>query len=218
MPEPTDEEKKAAADKEAADKAAKEAEDAAEAAKNVAKGLTPEDRASLEAVVAKERAATRAAEKAAREAQKKLDDIAAQSLTETEKLKKEAEDGKALATAATDKLRRANLMAALHDAGVQNVKAAVRLLDGVEYDDSDEPKNLDDAVKSAKAEFGEQMFQAIKPGPANINGGGGNGAPSDGPSLTADEWAAATAAGMSPEEFKHYQDPKAGPFKAPAST
>ncbi len=174
-----DDEAKAAAEKEAAEKAAADAKAAEEKAANAAagKGLTPEDRAALEAVVAKERAATKAAEKAARDAQKKLDDIEAAALTENEKLKKEAEDGKALATSATEKLRRANLLSALADEGLTGAKAkaAVRLLDGVEFTDTDEPKNLKDAMKAASAEYGEDVFKAAAGGHGSADAGKGSG-------------------------------------------
>lgn len=191
---------KAAADKAEADKAA-----ADKAAAEKEKGLTPADRAALEAVVQKERAATKTAEKAAREAQAKLDKIEADSLSETEKLKKQAEDGAKAAVTATTKLRQANLITALADKGLAGgkAKAAARLLDGVEYDDEDEPTNLDVALDAAKASYGEDMFAAgeptkPKPGGTANGGDGGNDAKVE---LTADELEAAKATGTTPERY-----------------
>lgn len=205
---------KAAAEKEAADKAAQEKADADAAAKAAEAKLGDAGKAALDA----ERKARRDAEKAAKAAQAKLDEIEKASLSETERLKKEAEDGKALATSATEKLRKANLMAALSEAGVSNVKAAVRLLDGVEYDDSDEPKNLDAAITAAKAEFGEQMFKTAKPPAPDINGGGGGGDVDKAPQLTAEELAMAKSFGMTPVEYAAAKDPGWQPPAAAAKT
>jgi hypothetical protein len=160
-------------------------------------------KAALEA----ERTARKAAEKTAREAQKKLDAAEAEKLSETEKLKKEAEDGKALAATATDKLRLANLRDALADKGFAGAKAkaVVRLLDGVEYDDGDEPTNLDAVLKTAEKEYGE-LVKPGKPAAPDIDPGGGGGGKA--PALTADELAAAKAAGMTPEEYANYKSPQ----------
>jgi hypothetical protein len=206
MPTPEEE----AAAKATAEKAAKETEAAAEKARadEAAKAaLGDAGKAALDA----ERKGRKEAERAAREAQAKLDEIEKASLSETERLKKEAEEGKALAASATDKLRRANLMAALSEAGVGNVKAAVRLLDGVEYSDDDEPKNLDAAMTAAKAEFGEAMFKGSKPTAANIDGGGGGGDRDRAPSLTAEELAIAKSFDMTPEEYAAEKDPGYNP-------
>lgn len=107
-----------------------------------------------------ERSARKAAEKKARDAEKKLADIDAQNLTETEKLKKAADDGTARAAMATERLQRANLLSALSDEGLtgKQAKAAARLLDDVQFDDDDEPTNLADALTAAKALFGDSMF------------------------------------------------------------
>lgn len=216
MADPTEQEKaeaaKAEAEKQAAETAAKEAEAKAaeeKAAADAAK-LGDAGKAALDA----ERKARKDAEKAAKEAQKKLDDIEKQSLSETEKLKKEAEDGRKLAESATDKLRRANLITALADQGLAGGKAraAARLLDSVEYDDDDEPTNLDDAIKAAKAEYGEDMFKGAKPKPGPTDGGGGND-PEDGPKLTADELQMAKSFGMTAEEYAQFKSPTAEPAK-----
>lgn len=112
-----------------------------------------------------ERQAKRDAEKRATAAEGKLKTFEDAQLSETEKLQKEAEEGKALAATATDKLRKANLVSALSDHGLTGgaAKAAARLLDKVEFSDDDEPKNLEDAIKAAKAEFGEAIFTGATP-------------------------------------------------------
>jgi hypothetical protein len=125
--------------------------------------LGPNGKAALDA----ERKARRDAEKAAREAQKKLDDIEAANLTKEQAAEKRATDAEAKVTAATEKLRKANLITALSDEGITGgkAKAAARLLDAVEYDDNDEPTNLADAITAAKAEYGEDMFKGATPAP-----------------------------------------------------
>jgi hypothetical protein len=98
--------------------------------------------------------------KDAREAQAKLRQLEEQGLSETEKLKKAAEDGTKLSEAGTRKLRQANLIVALSEKGLSGgrAKAASKLLDGIEFDDDDEPKNLDAALKAAAATYGDELF------------------------------------------------------------
>lgn len=112
-----------------------------------------------------ERNARKAAEKRAKDAEKRAKTLEDAQLSETEKLKKRADDAEALSSSATDKLRRANLLTALAEAGLEGAKAkaAARLLDGVEYDDSDEPSNLDAALTAAKAEYGDELFDGAAP-------------------------------------------------------
>lgn len=211
MPTP-EEEAAAKAEKEAAEKAANETAEAARKAQEATLGDA--GKAALDA----ERKARKDAEKAAREAQAKLDALETASLSETERLKKEAEDGKALAASATEKLRKANLIAALTFAGVQNAKAAARLMDGVEYDDTDEPRNLDAAITAAKGEFGEDLFRGVKPvPPSNVNASEGN-EHKPGPGLNAEELAVAQSFGMTPEEYEKYKDPQYRAPVVPAKT
>lgn len=127
------------------------------------KGLGEAGKAALD----RERAARRQAEKDAKALKKRLDDIDAANLSETEKLTKEAEELRSTAATATEKLRRANLLSALADAGLTGgkAKAAARLIDGVEFDDDDEPTNLTAAIKAARATYGEELFTAAKADP-----------------------------------------------------
>lgn len=193
---------KAAQDEAAA--AAKKAEDDAAAAKREEE-LGEKGKAALDA----ERKARRDADKRAKDAEARLKALEDEKLSDTEKLKKEAEAGKALASTATEKLRRANLITALADEGLHGAraKAAAKLLDSVEFDDDDEPTNLKDAITSAKAEYGDDIFKGAKPKAPKTNGGEGN-EDREGPTLTADELAAAKAAGMTPEEYETYKSPQ----------
>lgn len=211
MAEPTEQEKaaaeKAEADKQAAEAAkAKAEQEAADAKKREEEAkLGDAGKAALDA----ERKARREAEKAAREAQAKLDKIEKDSLSETDRLKKEAEEGKQAAEKATAKLRQANLIGALADKGITGAKAkaAARLLDDVEYDDTDEPTNLDAAIKAASEVYGADQFKtgggASRP---NVNGNEGNEG-GDPPNLTAEELAIAKSFGMTPDEYAKEKDP-----------
>jgi hypothetical protein len=203
--EPDDDAAKAAAEKASADAAAAEkaAQDAEAARKAEEAKLGDAGKAALDA----ERKARKDAEKAAKEAQAKLKEIEDAKLSKEEAAAKRAEEAEAKVSTATDKLRKANLISALADKGLtgSKAKAAARLLDDVQYDDDDEPTNLDDAIKAAKAEYGDDQFKAVKPKPGDINSGGGGGEDRDGPSLTADELAAAKAADMTPEEYAAYK-------------
>lgn len=161
------------------------------------------------AAINAERKRAREEKKRADAAEKKLKDREDADADETEKAKKRADEAESKVSTATDKLRKANLITALADEGLtgSKAKAAARLLDDLEYDDDDEPTNLQDAIKAATAEYGEEMFKGAKPKPkpSNIDGGAGS-EDRDGPKLTADELAAAKAAGMTPEEYVTYSD------------
>lgn len=121
--------------------------------------------AAGQAALQRERDARKAAEDEAKREKKRADDLEREKLSDTEKLQKEAEDGRRASEAATATLRKANLLLALADKGLvgSKAKAAARLLDDVEYDASDEPKNLDARITAAKAEFGEDLFKGATP-------------------------------------------------------
>lgn len=115
----------------------------------------------------------------------KLEEIEQANASEAEKAAKRAEQAEAKVSAATDKLRRANLLAALAEKELTGAKgkAAAKLLDTVEFGDDDEPTNLDDAITAAKAEYGEDVFKAAPNGRPAGDGDGGKG----GSTLTRDE-------------------------------
>lgn len=173
--------------------------------------LGPGGQAALKA----ERDARKAAEKAAKDEKARADALEAEKLTDTQKLEKRATDAEEKVTAATEKLRRANLMAALADQGLQGAraKAAARLLDGVTWDDSDEPTNLDDALKTARAEYGDDVFKGARAPAPNLNAGEGSSGSGEGPSLTAEELAMAESFGMTAQQ---YQDAKSPSYQPPS--
>jgi hypothetical protein len=109
------------------------------------------------AALESERKARKDAEKAARDAQKKLDDIEAANLTKEQAAEKRAEQAEARESAATAKLRNANLRDAIAAKGFSGpqAKAVAKLLDGLEYDGDDEPTNLDARLEAAGEEYGD---------------------------------------------------------------
>lgn len=197
---------------------AKAAEDAKAAAEAEAAKKAEEDkvREALNTEAGKkalddERSARKAAEKEAKEHKAKLDAIETEKLSETEKLKKQADDDKAAATTATDKLRRAHLLVALADLDLTGgrAKAAAKLLE-VEYDDEDEPKDLDKAIEAAKKTYGDDIFTGTPEEKdkrrVTVNGREGVG-DGKGPVLDADNQAMAERFGMTAEEWAQYSDP-----------
>lgn len=169
-----------------------------------------DDVARLKAALEKERKDRRAAEKRARDAERNA---------KPDKPKAEAkpETGEDPAAKVTDKLRRANLKAALADEGITGpqAKAAMRLIDGVDYDDDDEPTNLADALKAAEETFGKAAVRGTtKPKAPGADGGAGSAQGDDqGPKLTADELEYAKAFGLSPEEYARHKPTTPAPAK-----
>jgi hypothetical protein len=122
------------------------------------------------------RAETAGHRKKLRDTEARLKELEDKGLSEAEKLKKEAEDGKALAATGTSKLRTANLIVALAEKGLSGgrAKAAAKLLDGVEFDDADEPTNLDAAIKHASETYGADVF-GTQQGRSSFDGGARGG-------------------------------------------
>lgn len=198
---------KAKADEEAA--AAAKAEEAAKLGAGGQKAID-EERAKARAAVAEQKKT--AAE--LKDALAKLEEIEKAKLTETERLQQEAEQGKQAAKTATDKLRRANLTVALagKDHGLADPRAAARLIEGVEFDDQDEPTNLTDRVKALVGEYPLLKGKGVQHAP-NLNGGGGGDGGDTPPELTAEELDVAKSFGMTPEEYAAAKDPQ---YQAPA--
>jgi hypothetical protein len=90
-------------------------------------------------------------------ARKRAEELENEKLTETERLQKEAEEGRKLGESATTKLRNVNLRDALSEMGFSGnrAKAVARLLSNVEFNDDDEPKNLAQRLKAAEKEYGD---------------------------------------------------------------
>jgi hypothetical protein len=132
---------------------------------------TPEDPEGLgeagKRALAAEREARKAAEKEAAETKRRLDALERQNESEADKLKREAEEGRTLAATATQTLRQANLLTALADKGLTGAKAkaAAKLVEGVDFDASNEPTNLDDRIAAAKATYGDEVFAGATPAP-----------------------------------------------------
>lgn len=205
--EPTAEEK-AAAEKAVADAAAATAA-AEKAAADAAKAAEDQLGDAGKAAIAAERERAKKAEKDLKAAQTRLKEIEDASLSETEKLKKEADEGKAALATANGKLQKANLISALAEKGLTGAKgkAAAKLLEGVEYDDDDEPTNLDDVIKTAATEYGDEMFKGAVPKPKPPGSlGGGAGAEGEKPALTAEELAVAKEFGMTGEDYQVFKD------------
>jgi hypothetical protein len=203
---------------EAADAAAAAAAEAERAAADAAAARAAEERAERDAELGAggkaaldaERRARRDAEKRFRDAQARLDAAEAARLSDLDREKRRADDAEAKVSTATEKLRKANLLTTLSAEGIANPKAAAKLLDGVEFDDDDEPTNLQDRLKAAKAEYGDEFFGAARAPrrkPGSTDGGAGN-EDREGPTLTADELAAARASGMTPEQYEAFKSPQ----------
>lgn len=132
------------------------------AAASAPPGATPPADAELgeagQRAIAAERQARKDEEKRRKAVERERDALLAAQETEQDKLKREAAEGTAKSEAATAKLRKANLVSALNELGLPKVKAAAKLLDGLEYDDDDEPTNLEERIEAAKAEYGPEVF------------------------------------------------------------
>jgi hypothetical protein len=92
---------------------------------------------------------------------------------EQQRLQREAEDGRRLAAEGAAQLQQAHTITALAAAGLVGAKAqaAMKLVDGVQYDPSThQPTNLQDRLDAAKAVYGEQYFEGATPAPTPHNG------------------------------------------------
>jgi hypothetical protein len=148
--EPTPEEIAAqqAADKATAEKAAAEKAAANAAAED--EKLGDAGKAALEA----ERKARRDAEKRAKAAEDKAREYEDAEKSELEKAQDRIKHLEANGQQATEKVRRANLLAELSKSqhGLASAKAALKLIDGVEYDDDGEPLNATERIEALLTE------------------------------------------------------------------
>lgn len=163
----------------------------------------------VKAILKKERDARRAAERKA----KRL----AREAREKDKPREDPKkDEGSPVDAITLKIRKANLKAALADEGItgKHAKAAMRLLEGLSFDEDDEPENLADALEDAEETYGTQVVRGTpqegdgtspRRAAPRINGGSGKGG-GKGPRLTAEELNAAKQAGMSPERYEAFKN------------
>lgn len=126
----------------------------------------PLGEAGLRALQAERDAAASARAEAARE-KARADALEAEKLTETQKLQKDAEEGRRLAATATTQLREAKLIAALGGQGLvgPNALAASKLITGIEYDAEHMPTNLSARIDAARAIYPESLFTGATPPP-----------------------------------------------------
>lgn len=170
----------------------------------------------VKAILKKNRDKAKAADKRARRAERELRKVKpatkkpAKKSTDDQRDADDEDDKKDDDTpdAGTVKLRTANLLTALADKGYsgKRAKALSKLLD-VDYDDNDEPEDLDDAIDEAKDTYGAQIVARKKPKPSKTDGGDG-GDDGEKPSLTADELKMAKSMGMTPAEYANYKSPQ----------
>jgi len=108
---------------------------------------------SLQAQLAEERAARQKLEQAQE--------------TESQRLQREAEEGRRLSAEGTAALREARTitsLAVLPDPLVgPKARAAMKLIEGLEYDGSGQPINLPDRLEAAKAAYGADLFTTTQP-------------------------------------------------------
>lgn len=164
---------------------------------------------NVKAILRKEREARRKAERTARRLRKQAKE------RDTPNDDKPDNKGDVDEDAAVDKitlkLRKANLRAALVENGVpaDRVKAAVKLLadTDIEYDQDDEPDNLEEVLEEAFAvyPFLKSGEKPHKPKPPKADGDQG-GDDKKSPPLTADELQFAKAFRMTPEQYAAYRD------------
>lgn len=135
----------------------------------------------------------------------KLAELEAAQLSDQEKALKRAEEAEAKAAQADHKLRTANLLVELAKTdGVINAKAAAKLIEGVEFDDTGEPTNLAERVEAMFSDYPElkattSSAQTSVKAP-NVNAGGTTTA-TDGPKLEPEEVRMAESLGMTPEKY-----------------
>jgi hypothetical protein len=117
--------------------------------------------------LAAERQKRHDAEAAAEAAKKRAEELERANESEVDRLKREAEEGRKLSASATANLRTANTLVALTGAGLTGPKAqaALRLVDGIEYDELNRPTNLSQRIEAAKASYGAEMFEGATPPP-----------------------------------------------------
>lgn len=217
MPDKKTEAEIAAEAKAAEDKKAEE-EAAAKAAEDKKPETKPDpekwDEERAKATIQTQRESEAAALKRAKDAEAKLKKIEDDQLSESEKLKKDAEDGKRLAAEATETLRKAKLLAELAkpEYGLVNASAAAKLIEGVESDDDGSPTNLgspdEDDSLIGKFLGANDYLKGIptKPKAPSTDANEAGGGSEDAPELTAVELSAAKASGMSPKEYAAFKD------------
>lgn len=166
----------------------------------------------------KERRARRRAERTARRLQRGAKDRRG-GRDDDRPARPADDDGKP--DAGTQKLQKANLLLALADKGYRGSQARLvsRLLDDVEFDDNDQPANLDDVLEEAQEVYGDALgrpARPAKPKAPKTDGGAGPKQTGKPAALTAEESKYARAFGMSAEKYRAYMDPQHRPAEKKA--
>jgi hypothetical protein len=118
-----------------------------------------------------ERARAEAAERRAREAEAETTRLRQEQESEQDRLRREAQEGRDARSEGVRLAREAHTLNALAGQGVVGPKAqaALRLLDGVQYDEhTHTPTNLNDRIEAAKALYGVELFGGATPPPAPV--------------------------------------------------
>lgn len=120
-----------------------------------------------ERALAAEREARRNAERELAQERDRRAALEREKETDADRLKREAEEGRRLAATGTAAIREARLLTELTGKGLSGPKAlaAVKLLDGLEFDEANQPTNLDDRITAAKAMYGDEVFVGATPAP-----------------------------------------------------
>ncbi len=180
-----------------------------------ASGPTQADIDKLTEALRKEREKSGDLDKQVKELKPKADahdQLTAEQQTELEKAQSELEKSNDRNAQLQAQIREANLASALADqkyglASPQLASLAIKNA-GIEFDDANQPKDLDDAVKRAVEANPLLEGTAPKPKAPKTNGGDGAGGGKETEvELTSDELAAAQAADMTPEEYATYKSP-----------
>lgn len=156
-------------------------------------GATPDgqddtDDDGLKTALQKERDARKAVEARAKTAEKERDALKSAGQTEAEKVAAERDAYKTRAEKYVATVRQANgreaVRSAAKEAGAADPDLIYRLVKAdIEFDDDDEPANVERLVLAAKKEFAD-LFKT-KPAKADAGGDGAKGAPPKGKDMNA---------------------------------
>lgn len=160
---------------------------------------------NVKAILRKERKARRQAEREARRLTRQAGEKPKPKRTPKKDGERNDSDDTA-PSAGVQKLRTANLLLSLQGKGYagNRAKAVARLLDNVDYDDNDEPIDLDGALEDAAELYGDDMIAAStgdKPRPKPPKTGGSDRSQDPPSNLTAEEVKAAEQAGKTPKQW-----------------
>jgi hypothetical protein len=125
------------------------------------------DPGAVERLIASEREARATAEREAAAQKARADELAKASETEADRLKREAEEGRNLGAQGAAALQQANKLVGLTSLGLTGpaAAAALKLVDGVEFDSMHRPTNLQARLDAAKQIYGEGPFTGATPVP-----------------------------------------------------